>query len=1002
MALKLIVGPAGAGKRSLLQDAYVAAVSERGDATLVVTTRAAIRSTRGALLVRDRGTLLGGDVTTFDGVFRAVADRARRDPPRTLSRDRRLHLLRRLIEELRRTDALGRHAAAAGSTSFPVWLDQAFGRFGSALVRPEDVARAAAEEDSGLAAVYERWWRRQDELGAWDQGRLRIEAVAELDPKTASSAEALLAAWPSERPLFVHGFAELTRSQARLVELVASRASVTLTLPFVDGREAMQAHSRTFADLYAAVPSELVVLERRPDASRPRSFDRLERELFSHDAGRAARESGEPVAASEVALVDCASIAAERRAIVGRVVETLRAGVAPASIAVVIPRTLDRTALVAALEAASVPLAPERPLPLRRSAFGHALRALLRAAWSAEAERRDLFTYLRSPGSGFDRQWVDGRERWLRSQGLHELAGSLAALGSGAREDRTLDRLSELISDLRVGRPLAASFAATSAMARAWAAAEPNTRELSQAALALSVLEELGAAGPGDGEPTRREIISALDVAQADEPPTGEGIAVLGLDDADLLDADVVIACGLELGGLDDVASPEIGLSSETRARLDGALEPPDPALAMRLRLYTVLTAARHRLVLIRRVADETGLALASSSLHDHLTAIIGVDPTETAERVGRGPAPPLDQAVTEHEQLLALAVLSRSDRSAATRLAARLGLGQRLDSARRRSQPRSPALRNPAALAELAAMSSFGVTGLELFLECSSRWFAERGLGVRTLDRGWDRMAIGTTAHLVLERFFRAVPAWFPIDERVTLENLPEARARLAEVIGQVFGESKLPTTTPEAVAARREVERGAGSILLQEARARQALTRRLFELNFGRRNARRGYPVDGGAEIAGKIDRVDLELAFSTGAVLHDYKLTTGYTAKEIASQRRLQPLVYSSVVERDENVRALAFVYRALRPGNPSRGVGRGEEARPFLASATDRVDDERWDELRALADSAAAEAVRRIRTGDVRRDPSPALRTNFCRDVCSSRSVCRIGQAREEER
>ncbi len=282
MALTLIVGPAGSGKLEHLHRAYAEALGAGRDPVLVVPTRTAIRSARSSLLGDHAvGALLGGDVTTFDGVFRAVADSARPDAPPTLSRDRRLFVLRRLLEDARSAGALGRLATAAASPSFSLWLDRSFDRLGSALVRPSDLDAAAAPEDLGLATVYRRWWERLDELGVWDQGRLRNEAVAELDPRRASSPPALLAAWGAGRPLLVQGFDELTRAQVRLVALVAARAPVSVTLPFVDGREALEAHSRTFAELYAAASPELVVLERRADARRPECFDRLERELFS-------------------------------------------------------------------------------------------------------------------------------------------------------------------------------------------------------------------------------------------------------------------------------------------------------------------------------------------------------------------------------------------------------------------------------------------------------------------------------------------------------------------------------------------------------------------------------------------------------------------------------------------------------------------------------------------------------------------------------------------------
>ena len=53
--------------------------------------------------------------------------------------------------------------------------------------------------------------------------------------------ESEIGAWPSDRPLYVHGFEDLTGAEWRLLDAIAARAEVTVALPYEPGRAAFAA-----------------------------------------------------------------------------------------------------------------------------------------------------------------------------------------------------------------------------------------------------------------------------------------------------------------------------------------------------------------------------------------------------------------------------------------------------------------------------------------------------------------------------------------------------------------------------------------------------------------------------------------------------------------------------------------------------------------------------------------------------------------------------------------
>ena len=117
-----------------------------------------------------------------------------------------------------------------------------------------------------------------------------------------------------------------------------------------------------------------------------------------------------------------------------------------------------------------------------------------------------------------------------------------------------------------------------------------------------------------------------------------------------------------------------------------------------------------------------------------------------------------LERAPTERERLRALAALAPSDPQTADAAARSNGWERKLERART-AFDRTTELRHPSVLEELRNRSTFGVTELEAFADCSSIWFLERIVSPRTIDSQADARLRGSIAHTTLHKFFAGLP---------------------------------------------------------------------------------------------------------------------------------------------------------------------------------------------------------------------------------------------------
>src|SRR5205085_425467 len=231
-------------------------------------------------------------------------------------------------------DGLGRSARFGG---FADSLLGTLGELESALVEPEDVG-------GDLARLYAAYRAELGEL--WDRDVRRRRAAERLGHD--------LDAWHGE-PVFAYGFEDLPGPQWTLLEALAGRAEVTVSLPYEPGRVAFASLRRTAEDLSRLADGRIEELE--PDAG-PRAhapaLAYLERSLFEGPAAEPPELEG------TIRFFEGAGVRGVLELVGEELLELIRGGVPADRIAVVCP-ALDRTRapLETALSTLGVPYAVE-------------------------------------------------------------------------------------------------------------------------------------------------------------------------------------------------------------------------------------------------------------------------------------------------------------------------------------------------------------------------------------------------------------------------------------------------------------------------------------------------------------------------------------------------------------------------------------------------------------------------------------------------------------------
>jgi ATP-dependent helicase/nuclease subunit B len=968
MALTLLVGPANAGKVERLLDRYLAVLDR--DPFLIVPNRPDVDWAERELLKRN-GALLGGWIGTFPDLFEQVVGGERRP----VATDVQQSLVLRAAVARTSLNGLGDSARSPG---FADALRDAIVEVESGLLAPDDLR-------GPLARLYASYRVELDRLGLWDKQLLRAAAAERL--------AADLGAWDGQ-PVFAYGFEDLTAAEWALLETLAGRADVTVSLPYEPGRPAFEWLHETSESLQGLAASLEELTPRYVDVAHP-ALAYLERSLFG---GRA---EAPPAIEGGVRFFEGAGSRGTLELVGEEILELLRDGINPGQIGVVVP-SLERWRgpVETAFGTLDIPYAVDAPLRLGQSGYGQALLALLRFAW-AGAERGELFRYLRSPYSGLKRSSVDFVEGRLRGRAI-SAPGRVEEELEALREARlpALDAVRAASSPIEAVRELSVSMLRAAHGLERPPADEPSRDDLRAYESCRRVLDDLEG-WQRLAEPVAREdVVAALERATVRQPSATDAgrVPVLDLMRARTRRFEHVFVLGLEEGSLPRRSPATPFLDDDERRRLGPRLRRADAVARDRYLFYTACTRPTQRLYLVREAASDEGSPREASPFWEEVAGLFPAE--DVARSTTRRPLSSLtwrlESAPTERERLRALAILSAEEarRDEADALARANGWERRLDRAHR-AQRRPTRLTHPRVLAQLQDRRVFNVTELERFADCSSAWFIDRMVDPKTIDPEVDPRLRGSIAHSALFKFFTGFPKVLGSD-RIHLEQVEDAVRFMRECLDQALSGVRLEMTEMQRRELEQTLARDLERLVRAEAAGDSPLEPRQFEVSFGMERSapelQRGLDLGDGTILSGKIDRIDVE-PLSARGIVQDYKAGKhAPSAREMEKELRLQIPLYMLVLRDLVGIEPLGGLYRPLAGGRRPRGLLRADAKSDVLAgySRNDYLDEEAFWVQVETARTTARELAGHIRAGDVRHNP----KGGECPTWCDLWPMCRV--------
>jgi RecB family exonuclease len=1010
MPLTLIHGPPNSGRAGLIRRRLGAALER--DPVLVVPTVDDVYGFEREIC--EDGAVLGATVTTFGGLFRAVATAAGAPPGAELTPAQRLGAVSAAAAE--RGADLGPLRPSAHRPGFTAALERLLGELQEAGLEPADLEAGAASLESSaylgdVATLFAGYGAVRDRLGLVDSHAIAREAIRAL----RDSSEDF---W--RRPVFLYGLDDLTRNQLDLIAALAKRAEVTVALPYEQDNAALAARSTLLDSLRdVGVPAETVTA---PDPGNTESPL-----LFHLERGFGAVEPERSPPDASLILLRSAGERGEAEAIGTEVAKLVFAGADPAEIAIVVRDPARRGPLIASvLDSYGLPVALEATVGMGTTAVGTGLIALLEATVGAR-RATDLLRYLRA-ASGMPAGRIDSFERALRRRRIGDAGAALALWderfdeppGDVARIRAAAASPGELA--MEAGR-IATEMAARTLPGEGDGGGPPAHRARLERLAAAAISNVLAERAALDGlAPAPQALARAVEDIEVRvwSGPVGRRVRIADPYRLRAARFDTVFVASLQDGEFprrDGRADPFLSV-----AQRDSLGLPPrrNTEAEERYLFHACLALPRARLFLSHRDSDENGAAEAPSPLLDDVRRLLDpppgeddVDPIEAELTRGRELAQVVHrvaEAPSEDELARAIAAhgpgadvdsllgAAGAGGDVAARVGARLSAARQVELATRAPGP----LANPAVVEALEAVPAYGGTTLEGFDLCSYRWFVSHELDPRPLDPLPDGLVQGGIMHAVLERLYGERPGGDPLPRP---DSLGAWVGRGRELVEQVAAERELGAHPAERAIVRR-VEGLLARFLAEEAgRDAGGFEPWLLEAGFGEAEEaeRPTLEIDGWG-LHGAIDRVDR--AADGRALVLDYKLSGKVTPGEkLEEQAKLQLQLYMIAVAEHWGAEVVGGLYHPLRGTSERRprGIVLDEEAAglgSYGLSRTDLVDRDGLEELLGEARRRAGEIVARMRRGEIRRDPGPraGLRGHgVCPPFCDFAPICRRDRA-----
>ncbi len=972
MPLNLIQGPPNSGRAGRVRRALTAVLDD--EPVLVVPNVDDVDRFQEELC--GEGAVLGAEVTTFDGLFRAVATAGGTPPGPGLTPAQRLGAVAAAVGELR--PGLRPLRGSASQPGFPVALERLLEELQGAGLEPAAVeAEAGTLEGSAylgdVSTLFAGYAAVRDRLGLADRHAVARGAIELLG---AGSADW----WP--RPVFIYGFDDLTRNQLDLIRALAAVSNVTVALPHERGNTVLEERTAPLLESLEEIGvADTEELEADP-ANTPEAPL-----LFHLERGFGAAEPARMPPDDSLVLLRSAGERGEAEAIGAAVARLLADGAEPEEIAIVVRDPGRRGPLLASvLESYGVPVALEAEISAGTTAVGGSLVALLDALIGS-GRAGDLLRYLRGP-SGASPGRVDWFERRVRR------TRTVSATAALELWEEQFGELPEDVARVReaAARPAALAAAVAEMAAAMGARAGSELEARAAAAISTSIAERAELEGLAPRPDSLAQALSAIFV-RIWHGPVGARVRIADPQRLRAARFDYVFVASLQDGEFPrgGATGADPFLSEAQRSSL--GLPPRRQTEAEeRYLFHACLALPRRRLFLSHRDSDENGAAEAPSPFLDEVRRLLepapgaeGPDPVEArvrsrdlarvVHRVGDAPSETeLARAIAvAGADTAALLGVAGVEDEVAERIGARLDAAARAEAAGRAPGP----LSNPAVIAALSEVSAYGGTTLEGFDVCSYRWFVSHELSPQLLDPVPDPLLQGGIVHEVLDTLYGERPGGDPLPRPGSLDawigrsrELAAAAAAAREMGGQ-----------PAERAMLRRIEGWLARFLAEEARREGAgFEPWLLEAGFSdaEETERPALEIDGW-RLHGAVDRVDR--AADGRALVLDYKLSASVTPREkLEEDAKLQLQLYLIAVAELWGAEAIGGIYLPLRGTTVRRPRGAVLEEEAADAGRLIRDLPHRRDRARGVRGAARRRPATggRDRRPDARRADRPRSR------------------------